>query len=168
MISCRQIPILLIGLAITIGAAAACRPEGERTVPAAESGLDTPALAEPSPTPPLLPPINLSTRSLTVTSPALTKPARLITVTVTPPPTSDPVGRARADLAERLGVGIERILVVHVQADEFPASNLGCPGKAAKPIPALVSGFEIVLAEGERQHVYRARKHTLVYCGPRP
>lgn len=57
------------------------------------------------------------------------------------------------------------ISLVHVQADEFPASNLGCPGKDPKPMPAIVTGLEIVLAAGERQHVYHARRNTVVYCG---
>jgi hypothetical protein len=56
---------------------------------------------------------------------------------------------------------------VHVQADEFPASNLGCPGKDLKPMPAIVSGLEIVLSAGEGQHIYHARRNTVVYCGMR-
>jgi hypothetical protein len=70
-------------------------------------------------------------------------------------------------------MGVDEITVVHVQADEFPASNLGCPGKEARPIPAIVSGIEISLAAGDREadnglrYVYRARRNQLVYCGSR-
>jgi hypothetical protein len=75
---------------------------------------------------------------------------------------------------------VGEITVLEVRADEFPASNLGCPGKDLKPMPAIVTGIEIVLGIGEPEvdgsrqddkrprHVYRARKHELVYCGMRP
>jgi hypothetical protein len=159
---------ILLSLALLIGAGVACRPEEGKDVPPVEPATPTPERAQPSPTPSPLPRTDVPIRPRTVAPPAPGRATPPPAVTALPPSGQDPVDLARADLAQRLGVELDRITVVHVQADEFPASNLGCPGKEVKPIPAIVSGIEIVLAEGERHYVYHARRHTIVYCGLQP
>jgi hypothetical protein len=159
---------ILLSLTFLIGAGIACRPaEGER-VPPVVPATSTPERTQPRPTPSSLPRIDVPIRPRTVAPPAPGPGAPPPSATALPPSSQDPVDLARADLAQRLGVELDSITVVHVQADEFPASNLGCPGKEIKPIPAIVSGIEIVLAEGGRHHIYRARRQTIVYCGPQP
>lgn len=169
MILYRRLLLSLVGLALAIGATAACRPiKAERKMQTTEPETAWMALAEPSPTTWPLPGAKVPSHPRPLATPDPAVPARPSKGTPVWLPIEDPVDLARADLARRLGIETSQIVIVHIQADEFPASNLGCPGKTTQPMPALVSGIEIVLAEGDHQHVYRARKRTIVYCGPRP
>jgi hypothetical protein len=159
--------LALLRLAITMGLCVACLPPA-RDRPAVETSTLAPERAKPTETPSPIPQLDVPTRSRTLTPSAPGKTPGEIKATTMPLSDINSIELARADLARRLDVAESQIVVVHIQADEFPASNLGCPGKENKPMPAFVSGIEIVLAVGERQHVYRARKRTLVYCGPHP
>jgi hypothetical protein len=73
------------------------------------------------------------------------------------------------DLARRNQVAAESIEVVSVTSDEFPADNLGCPSleKPPLPMPAIVTGFEILLKVGDQTYAYRARGTQVVFCGER-
>lgn len=83
------------------------------------------------------------------------------------------VDRARKDLARRLDLPEERIVLQEVTSDEFPASNLGCPSTSAElrtsiaPMPAIVSGWRIIWLVGQERYEYRARATEVVYCGRR-
>ena len=164
----RQIHAALLVLAMILGTSTSCVPmdlkPAEPTVVRVTTEPTTPPPAQTPPTSltaiysPL--PIPTAVEAKQVPSPTPSASAPL--------PGQDPVERARADLARRLGLDASAITVLRVQADEFPISNLGCPGKGVRPMPAIVSGLEIVLATAGRNYMYRARKSTLVYCGPEP
>jgi hypothetical protein len=73
---------------------------------------------------------------------------------------------AQEDLARRLGVSVEEVVVVSVVGDEFPAANLGCPCPECPdlPIPAFVTGQRITLAAQGKNYEYRARRSMVVFC----
>jgi hypothetical protein len=79
----------------------------------------------------------------------------------------DEVSVAIRDLAKRLNVDISQILIIKAYPDEFPISNLGCPGgkEEPQPMPAIVSGIVIKLGFDREQYIYHARRTQVVYCG---
>jgi len=95
-----------------------------------------------------------------------------------PPPATDQlpiaadrdraVASATEDLAQRLGVAPERVVLVSVVVGEFPVDNLGCPALKEPPytIPGFVMGLEVILAVGEQRYNYHAHGAVLVFCGP--
>lgn len=128
-------------------------------------------------------------------SPSPTSPTPVyIRITAAPPPTRTPipplektamptpmpnilptslegaVARAEQDLARRLGLSEGEIILIEAVSDEFPAANLGCPlegGAQPPPMPALVSGWRILLQARGEAYEYRARGNEIVFCGAR-
>jgi hypothetical protein len=84
----------------------------------------------------------------------------------TPGSTEGVVHRAKSDLAQRLGLASAGIDVVRVTRVELPIQDLGCPGSKEPEftIPALVTGYEIILSAGGKEHVYHARGARVVFC----
>ena len=118
-----------------------------RPTPTEPIATPSPPFVEPTPRTPL-PPASQS--------PARTEPERVVRL-------------AMEDLARRLGVGLDKIVLISVTADEFPASNLGCPSpkKTPLPIPAFVTGQVIVLQSRGEYYVYHARGRQAIFCGRR-
>jgi hypothetical protein len=75
--------------------------------------------------------------------------------------------QAVLDLAQRVNLDAAIIQIESIQADEFPAGDLGCPqpdGTAAA-MPAFVTGQRITLRAGNAHYEYRAAGTQLIYCG---
>ena len=87
-----------------------------------------------------------------------------------PLPFESPTEMAVHDLASRLGVDSDNVVVMDIKELEMPAADLGCPGVPsveAKEAPGgMVMGQEIVLAVGGREYVYRAHGWKVVACRP--
>ncbi len=162
----KQVMAVLAGvwlLPVVLGCASSNRGDGGTVSPLASPGQEepvgtgVPATVRPDPT------LALPTQP----SPADTSPLP------TPVPQQSKVEalvrRAVEALAMRNQIAVDRVEVVSVTSDEFPADNLGCPSvkKPALPIPALVTGFEIVLRAGDQTYAYRARGTEVVFCGER-
>ena len=132
---------------------------------------------EPSAAPALMEEPDM-TEKTTPTVPAATPPAPRIPAAQPPnedrPPMSlpftSPVEMAAHDLAKRLGVDAEDVVIMDIQEMALPAADLGCPGVAkvrAEEAPGgMVQGQEITLAVGGRQYVYRAHGWLVVPCRP--
>lgn len=74
---------------------------------------------------------------------------------------------AMDDLAKRLGVATEDVVVMDIREIALPAADLGCPGvPKAKGAVGMVLGQEIVLAVGGQEYVYRAHGERVVPCPP--
>lgn len=73
-----------------------------------------------------------------------------------PPEPAAVADAAVADLANRLGASSEAITVVLAQRETFPDGALGCPQPGHVYTQALVDGYRVVLAHGDREWLYTA------------
>jgi hypothetical protein len=74
------------------------------------------------------------------------------------------VGRARADLAERLGVAEDEVGEAAVEEADFPNTALGAPLHGEMSGMMLTSGWRIRLAARGKTYEYRAdRKQLRLY-----
>jgi hypothetical protein len=76
---------------------------------------------------------------------------------------------ARQDLAVRLGVALDDVVVARVTEEMFPAGDLGCPcpGCPQSSMTGLVGGQRIILTTGGKEYEYRARGMAERFCGER-
>ena len=177
---------VLIGLIVATGIGAGCTPlPGKVTEPTSEPSSVTSPLALPADVSPLLSPPPTPTLGAAPVPPTPTEPIAIPSppfVEPTPRTPLPPAGQlpaganlervvrlAMEDLARRLGVRPDKIVLISVTADEFPASNLGCPSpkKTPLPIPAFVTGQVIVLQNRGEYYVYHARGRQAIFCGRR-
>lgn len=62
---------------------------------------------------------------------------------------------ARADLATKLGVSLDRIVVTKVESKTWSDGCLGLGGAAESCLQALVEGYQVELEVGGAPYVYR-------------
>ena len=74
------------------------------------------------------------------------------------------VGRARADLAKRLGVGEDEVKEESVEEAEFPDMALGAPQGGEMSGMMITPGWRIRLKAGARSYEYRADERQLRLC----
>jgi len=75
------------------------------------------------------------------------------------------VEKARADLAQRLGISKDEINVVEANSVVWPDGSLGCPEQGMQYAQVLTPGYLIRLRYQEQQFEYHAsRGTTIVYC----
>ncbi len=75
------------------------------------------------------------------------------------------VAKAKADLAGRLAIPVEAIVVVEAASVTWPDASLGCPQEGMRYAQVLTRGYLIRLRAGERDFEYHAgRGTTLVTC----
>lgn len=71
------------------------------------------------------------------------------------------VGRAKKDLAGRLGVPESDIKEVSVSEKDFPDMSLGAPVDDEMSAQMISSGWQIALAAAGKNYEYRADKYQL-------
>ena len=71
------------------------------------------------------------------------------------------VERAKSDLAERLGIEAEEVMVGGVHDKEFPDASLGAPADGEMAAMMISSGWQIDLEVDGKQFEYRADKYQL-------
>jgi hypothetical protein len=69
---------------------------------------------------------------------------------------SDTVELARADLAKRLQVPLERVVVIAQREKTWPDSSLGCPIPGMRYTQALVDGSQLILQVDKKHYHYHA------------
>lgn len=74
------------------------------------------------------------------------------------------VGRAREDLAGRLGVSGEAVTEESVEEADFPNTALGAPVRGEMSGMMISSGWRIRLAAGGESYEYRADRNQLRLC----
>ncbi|GAB4476447.1 MAG: hypothetical protein Kow00124_18530 [Anaerolineae bacterium] len=84
-------------------------------------------------------------------------------------PGTDPVAaefveQARFDLAERMGISLEQVVLISVEAVDWPDSSLGCPEEGEEYIQALTSGYRVVLGVGDQRYEYHTALERMVFC----
>lgn len=73
----------------------------------------------------------------------------------------DALKRARADLAQRLGVSEDEIEEDAVESADFPDMALGAPIEDEMSAQMIASGWRIRLKSGEQSYEYRANRDQL-------
>jgi hypothetical protein len=83
---------------------------------------------------------------------------------VTPPAHAEHVVLlAQEDLAQRLDMSPEDILMVSVQAVDWPDASLGCPEPGMMYAQVITPGFRVVLeAEGQQYHYHSGGGNTVL------
>jgi hypothetical protein len=75
------------------------------------------------------------------------------------------IGQARSDLADRLGMPVDAVVLVYSEAVEWSSSALGCsPAEGEEPAQMPTVGYRIVLAAGESQYEYHTDQHRMILC----
>ncbi len=80
------------------------------------------------------------------------------------PGSSSMEAMVRADLADRLGITENEIVVVAVKPMEWPDSGLGCPQPGGLYEQVISPGYRIVLEAVGREYVYHTGPDSFVLC----
>jgi hypothetical protein len=133
----------LVLLTLAVAAAGGCSPVSD---PVFEATATTAIEAAPS-----------ESTQITGTN----TPAASISMTPTTSLTPDllrlpQVGQAKADLAQRLSVGVDDIEVVTVEAVEWPDGSFGCPQPGMAYAQVIQEGLQILLRYGGRDYDYHS------------
>jgi len=84
-----------------------------------------------------------------------------------PPGAQRIVRPAQEDLARRLDLSPEEMLVVSTEAVEWPDTSLGCPQPGMMYAQVITPGFRLVLeAEGQTYQYHTDRAARVVLCQP--
>lgn len=78
------------------------------------------------------------------------------------------VDLARQDLARRLGLSPDQIVVESVKEREWPDTSLGCPEPGRLYAQVIVPGYRIVLRAQDRTFVYHTDRTSRVVLCQRP
>lgn len=72
---------------------------------------------------------------------------------------------AKADLAQRLAVSVNEIILVEATSVVWPDASLGCPQEGMAYAQVLTPGYLIRLESGNKEFEYHASKGTFItYC----
>lgn len=91
-------------------------------------------------------------------------------MTPTIPVPADPrlqglIDTAKNDLAQRLAVPIDEIMLVQAESVVWPDGSLGCPQPGMQYAQVLTPGFLIRLQSGDQEYEYHTgRGSTVVSC----
>jgi hypothetical protein len=148
--------ILALSALLLISILSACSAAAPQEIPRLEPQMSTP---EPENTPPPVPPQNSVNEQV-------------------PDDNSSSVPRdlaekARQDLAQRLGVSLDSIKVLHVIGQEFSVEAFYCRASkeriAKEESPQVISGQSILLSASGRRYEYHASDdETVIFCRPLP
>jgi hypothetical protein len=80
----------------------------------------------------------------------------------------DLIGKAIADLANRLSIPADEISLVEATPVVWPDSSLGCPEKGMAYAQVLTPGYLVLLEHGDMRYEYHSSlKGPVTYC-PNP
>jgi hypothetical protein len=75
------------------------------------------------------------------------------------------VETAKADLAQRLAVPVDTIVLVEAGSVVWPDGSLGCPQEWMQYAQVLTPGYLIRLQSGDQEYEYHTGKRsTVIYC----
>jgi len=142
--------ILLMILTVTLVVASGCQGYDESpTAPLTSPGADE--VGTPS------------------APPATAMPTALIPIPIieeAPVSSETAIALATENLAERLGVAVEKIAVLGVEAVEWSDTSLGCPQPGKMYAQVITPGYRIILKVGGEQYEYHSDREgrQLVLC----
>lgn len=71
---------------------------------------------------------------------------------------------AQADLAERLNISLEGIVIQSAEAVEWPDASLGCPQPGMMYAQVITPGYRIVLTAQGQDYVYHSDQKRVIAC----
>ena len=75
------------------------------------------------------------------------------------------IEKARTDLAQRLAISVNEIILLEARSVTWPDSSLGCPQEGMGYMQVLTPGYLIKLEFSEQQFEYHAgTKTNVIYC----
>jgi hypothetical protein len=86
------------------------------------------------------------------------------TLTAPDPVVAEFIIQAKKDLASRLGIATDSVVLVRSEAVEWPDSNLGCPKAGEEAIQVITPGYRIVLAVEETYYEYHTDLQRMEFC----
>jgi len=86
------------------------------------------------------------------------------TITAPDPVVAEFIIGAKQDLASRLSISVESIVVVSSEAVDWPDGSLGCPQPGQDYVQVITPGYRIVLAVGETYYEYHTSFETVEFC----
>ena len=86
-----------------------------------------------------------------------------------PPAAEAAVAAAKADLADRLGMAGEDILVTSIEAVEWSDSSLGCPQPGMMYMQVITPGYRVIMqAQGQAYQYHTDQGRNAVLCAGKP
>lgn len=83
-----------------------------------------------------------------------------------PPEAEQPVRLAKEDLARKLGIPVEQVKVVKVEAVEWSDTSLGCPESGKMYAQVITPGYRVTLEAAGITYEYHTDKGSnVVECG---
>ena len=80
---------------------------------------------------------------------------------------NDLIEEAKADLANRLEIGVDEIEMIKYEEVIWRDSSLGCPQRGMQYLQVLMDGVRITLSDGEREYVYHSGENRSPFlCEP--
>lgn len=86
------------------------------------------------------------------------------TITAPDPIAAEFIDKARKDLASRLGISLDNIVLVRSEAVEWPDASLGCPEPGQEYAQVITPGYRIVLAVEETYYEYHTDFDKFQFC----
>jgi len=86
------------------------------------------------------------------------------------PTVSDPglqglIEKAKEDLAQRLAISVNEIILLEATSVVWPDASLGCPQEGMEFAQVLTPGYLIRLESGNQEFEYHASKRTyIIHC----
>lgn len=90
--------------------------------------------------------------------------ASLGTITAPDPVAAEFIEGARKDLASRLGISPDNIVLVRSEAVEWTDASLGCPEPGEEYAQVVTPGYRIVLAVEETYYEYHTDLQRMQFC----
>ena len=72
--------------------------------------------------------------------------------------------QAQEDLSQLLGISLDEVTVVSVEAVQWPDSSLGCPEEGMMYLQMVTPGYRIVVAGEGQEYVYHTDHNRAVRC----
>ena len=79
---------------------------------------------------------------------------------------AESVHEARRDLSRQLGVGLDTVELLAVEAVQWPDSSLGCPTPGMMYAQVITPGYRILLQAGDRTFEYHGDGNQALPCPP--
>lgn len=77
------------------------------------------------------------------------------------------VDRAASALASELRIPRDQVLVLRVDAVEWPDSSLGCPEPGKAYLQVITPGYRAILSAGGREYEYHTNRTDMVVRCPK-
>ncbi len=72
---------------------------------------------------------------------------------------------ARKDVAEREGIPLEKVTLLHIETVEWRDTSLGCPEPGKFYAQVITPGYRIILSDGIKEYEYHSdTQNRVIFC----